>query len=241
MRGLIWLIVSASIPGCRAAQPVELVLQTELAVRVDGILDDPCWRVAPTHRLVMPGGRTTIEHATVQFAFDDEHLYLAVRSDDRDVVQELERDQQHHYTAGDVVELFIKPLGHPAYWEFFVTPGGWKTAQFFPSRGRLGLPSSMAYVSGLQGAAKTDGTLNDPSDDDRGWSAELAVPLAEIERQAGASPELTVLVGRYNYGRHLDRKELSSWPGLPLADFHDHAQYRLLQLGGGHSTREVQK
>lgn len=99
---------------------------------------------------------------------------------DRDVVQEEDSDQQHHYRTGDVVELFLKPKEAPYYWEFYPTPQGRRTVFFAPSRGRFGLPSNLpvSYDGQVRVAASVDGTINDWQSPDVGWCAEISVPLA---------------------------------------------------------------
>jgi hypothetical protein len=42
-------------------------------------------------------------------------------------------------------------------------------------------------LPGLRTAIHVDGTLNDPSDDDAGWSVEAAFPWAELGRHANGS------------------------------------------------------
>ena len=64
---------------------------------------------------------------------------------------------------------------------------------------------------GLRVTAHIDGTLNDGSDHDRGWTAEMAIPLKELAT-AGVPLDhdhpWTVLAGRYNYDH---RQTRSTW------------------------------
>lgn len=136
-------------------------------ITLDGQLGELVWRLAPAYPLVLPadrerdGVRTPQEQGTVRFAWDTTHFYAAFDFADRDIVQESDEDQQHHYRTGDVAELFLKPVGAAHYWEFYVTPNGRKTAFFYPSRGRVGLPSALNYSSRLRVAAQVNGTIND--------------------------------------------------------------------------------
>lgn len=223
---------ASPIASAEAAWPAE-------PITLDGRLDEPVWRQAPAHPLRIPAsGAAPQEPGTVRFAWSATHFYAAFEFTDRDVVQENDEDQQHHYRSGDVAELFLKPAGAAHYWEFYATPNGRKSAFFFPGRGRLGLASNFAYQSGIEVAAHVRGTLNDWRDDDESWTAEVAIPLEEL---AAAGVPLdpqhpwTVLAARYNYGRHLTTSgpELSSFPGLSRVSFHLHEEYAPIVLNGG--------
>lgn len=226
----------------RRPETVAQVAWTEEPVRIDGRLDDPVWQRATLHPLSLPadgcrhdGDITPQEAGTARFAWDRGHFYAAFEFTDRDIVQECDADQQQHYLSGDLAELFLKPASGHHYWEFYATPTARKTAFFFPGRGRLGLQSNFVYQSGLQVAAQVNGTVNDWQSDDHGWTAEMAIPLKEL---AAAGIPLTpgqpwtVLVGRYNYGRHLTTygPELSSFPHLPESAFHRHESYAPIHL-----------
>ena len=59
-------------------------------------------------------------------------------------------------------------------------------------------------LAGLEVAVRLDGTLNDPSDVDRGWTAEVALPWAGLRHLAGPRPlpprpgdEWRVFLGRF--------------------------------------------
>src|SRR5690606_12915631 len=199
-------------------------------------LEPDTWRSAPGHALLTPGRSgdpAPLEPATARVLWDEQHLYLIVELTDRDVVQEDQRDQQHHYETGDVVELFLKPADADYYWEMYVTPNGRQTAFFFPGGGRRGLPSAMTVFPGLRVAATVDGTLNDWRDTDRGWTGWMSVPLEPLTAHGhafGPGVDWRILIARYNYGRHLPDVELSSYPRMPEANWHDPANWARLHL-----------
>ena len=212
---------------------------TNKPVVVDGKLDDQCWKTAKVYKLWLSAdksakGMKLKEGGEVRFAWDDNYLYLAASFEDSDVVAEGKKDQMHHYKLGDLCELFLKPENRSWYWELYVTPRGNKTTFFFPSRGYLGLPSCFAYHFDLQVAARVDGTLNDWSDRDRKWTAEMAVPLTELTKRGetfGVGSLWRVLVGRYNYSYYFDDgAELSTAPELPRTNYHLTRNYGILKL-----------
>jgi hypothetical protein len=206
---------------------------TRMPVKVDGTLDDPVWAEAVSYPLMLARDRLARgdilrEPGEVRFAWDDEFFYAGVRFVDSDIVARGERDQMHHYLLGDVVELFLQPEGAPGYWEFYATPAGRKTSFFLPERRKLTERSC-----GLRVAARVNGTLNDSRDRDLDWTAELAVPFADLSslgQPFGPGGRWRILVARYNYGRDLPEPELSMVPQLSRTDFHLLEEYGALKL-----------
>ena len=206
-------------------------------VTVDGSLDDPSWALAPAYPMSLGGdavadGKTLQEGGTVKFLWDDQYLYMGVEFQDSDVVAEGEEDGLHHYSLGDLAELFLWPEDQTWYWELYVTPRSKQTTFFFPSGGRLGLPSGFKEGFRMNVGAKVDGTLNDWTDRDRKWTAEMAVPVKDLTARGekwGPGAAWRVLVGRYNYSRYLLNTELTMMPKLSKTNFHLRKEYgRLL-------------
>lgn len=232
--------------GCRCGQsgaageatPEIRIMRTALPIRVDGKLDEPVWQEAPVYEMhYYPNEKVPPETAKhmasapgetgrFQLAIDDRYLYLAVRFTERDVCDFNNTEQDRLYANGDIAELFLFPLTGTPYFEFYVTPTGRRTSYIFPNRSlrRSAIVSfNIPMMPDIKAAAQIDGTLNDHSDFDRGWTAELAVPLAEI---AGYGTPLTaeqpwrIMVSRYNYSHQFSDLALYSYPKLPYADFH---------------------
>ena len=143
-------------------------------------------------------------------------------------------DNLHHYKFGDVCELFLKPAGNSWYWELYATPNNKKTAFWFPSRGRLGLPSGFEdNRCGLKVASQCIGTLNDWTDIDDGWTVEMAISIDDLTARGdkfGIGTDWRILVGRYNYSKYLDNRELSMVPELSQINFHLFEEYAILRL-----------
>jgi hypothetical protein len=84
-------------------------------------------------------------------------------------------------------------------------------------------------------AVKVDGTLNDPSDVDKGWTAEAKIPLKSF----AAVPHMPPLVGdkwRINLYRldwYANRKinEGSAFSPLYQGDFHNLPRFGWLEFG----------
>jgi hypothetical protein len=214
-------------------------------IDLDGRLDEAVWELAPAYDLHSASDESvgrTFESGRIKACWNANYLYVAIEFDDSDIIAEAIEDQVHHYRFGDVAELFLKPADADCYWELYVTPRGNRSAFFYPSHGRLGLPSTMDDQFRLNVAASVDGTIGDWSDRDEGWSAEFAVSVADLVHRSGAEwgpgAPWTILVGRYNYGRYNEQCELSSVPGLPAADFHDRARFARLLLESPGTTSD---
>lgn len=225
-------------------------LKTRLPVKIDGRLDEPAWYKTPAYPLVharkqfdkaAPDIREffrngVVEPGKVRMLWDEKYLYIGFEFTDQDIVAQGQKDQLPHYTLGDTAEVFIKPANKSWYWELYVTPPGRNTVFFFPSRGMRELPGSLPAKSPLKTfktAAFVKATLNNSWDRDKKWTAEMAIPRAELgmvgERLDPDVPWL-IFFGRYNYGRNLTVRELTSFPVQEENDFHSHYDYAALKM-----------
>ena len=155
---------------------------------VDGRLDDPAWRDAPwtddfvdmANPAASPPPRTR-----VKMVWDDQHLYIGADIAEPRLWAEMTKHDSPLYQE-NAFEFFIDPDGdNHEYYEFEINALNttWDLLLPRPYRdGGLGL--SNWEILGLQSAVHVDGTLNDPSDTDRGWSIEIAVPWKALREQA---------------------------------------------------------
>lgn len=228
-------------PNPSKTPPTMQAQHTSEPIKVDGRLDEAIWKKAKVYSLVLPNDASTDEKKVresgqVQLAWDDKYFYIGIRCTDSDLVAEGKEDELKHFALGDLYELFLKPDTETWYWELYVTPRGKKTNFFFPGCGRFGLPGCQNYVSGLKVAAQCDGTLDEWRDKDKGWTAEMAMPIKDLSIEGYAfSPEKKwrILVARYNYSRFFDAPrgpELSTTPKLTQTNFHLLSEYAYLKL-----------
>lgn len=219
-------------------------------IRIDGRLDEEAWRRAKPYELATaregwinrhPELRAVYEHngiapGRVRLLLDDDYLYVGAEFRDDDLVAEGGEDQLLHCNLGDVLEIFLKPEAANHYWEIHLAPTNRRAVLFYPGRGHHLLPSVLPKKSplpGLKSAVALDGTLNRSDDVDRGWTAEIAIPLVELARRGVPLEEgrrWRILAGRYNYSVHTPVKELSSYPALRFFDFHAHEEYAVLDI-----------
>jgi hypothetical protein len=212
---------------------------TQKKVKIDGKLNDTAWKNAKTYQLQLSkedklNGQILRQGGTVRAAWDKKYFYLAAEFTDSDVIAEGKKNQMHHYKYGDLCELFLKSAKSPHYWELYATPLNKKTTFFFPSKGYLGLQSCFEnYIFDLKVASKVYGTVNNYNDKDEKWTAEMAVPIKELERfgdKFQTDSNWRILIGRYNYSLDLIPKELTMYPSLSVTNFHTLNEYAVLKL-----------
>lgn len=158
-------------------------------ITIDGKLDDPAWKqAAKTSHFGGANGGPGPKGATwAQLAYDDTKLYIGLYGEDTDVWGSLTERDAKTWTE-EVFEVFLDPNGDAKdYLEIQVTPRNTVfDARFAVQLGRgtgsrdAQIDVAKAWNSALESAVSIDGSLNNPADTDRSWSAELAIPLSEI-------------------------------------------------------------
>ena len=169
----------------RAAEPVV----------IDGRLDDPAWLAAPwTDPFVDIEGdaRPLPAHLTrARMLWDDDYLYVAVQLVDPHVWADITERNAVIFYDNDI-EIFVDPDGdNHGYYEFEMNALNtiWELTLEKPYKDG-GPAISPTNLPGLRSAAFVDGTLNASHDVDRGWSVEVALPLAELAAyNGGRRPE----------------------------------------------------
>src|SRR5215831_6399661 len=154
---------------------------------IDGRLDDEVWRSASAVELVrsLDGGKPSLK-TVARLAYDDENLYVAFDCEDPDVWGTLRRRDDPIYTE-EAVEIFIDADGDgKTYNEIEVSPNNTVFDAYFPAR-RQGMDTS--WDSGVKSAVLVRGTLNDPSDRDKGWTVEMRIPFARLHSVPHVPPQ----------------------------------------------------
>lgn len=175
-------------------------------IKIDGRLDEPAWQRAPrSARFVdILSGKPVVHDTRVSLLWDDENLYLAYRVEEPLVHAKYTNHNDPIYYDNDV-ELFIAGRDayyefeinafNTSYEVFFIWADAYERGAFegvaefqrssltpfngvgftnHPRGGRLG--NFKWSYPGKQTAVFIDGTVNQDSDRDRGWTVELAFP-----------------------------------------------------------------
>lgn len=155
--------------------------RAEEPVKVDGRLDDPAWQAAAwTEDFVDIEGDKRPKprfRTRAKMLWDDEYFYIAAEMEEPHVWGTLTKHDSVIFHDNDF-EVFVDPDGdNHNYGEFEINAlnTGWDLR--LPKPYKDGGPAEDGWeIPGLKTAVHIVGTLNDPSDEDRTWSVELAFP-----------------------------------------------------------------
>jgi hypothetical protein len=198
--------------------------RTSTAPVIDGRVDDEVWKKAEVIQsfwklrpLSMSPRVVPVFATRVRCLWDAAVLYVAFECEGPDVwATKTQRDDS--LWEEPVVEIFMDVLGNEkSFFEFQVNPLGTVYDSFVPdvSLNAQWQCWSKWNCESLRAAVQVDGRLNDRQHRDNGWSAEFAIPFANIVSKAGDVPTVGDVwranFCRYDYSAELVKPELSCW------------------------------
>jgi hypothetical protein len=158
---------------------------------IDGKLDDAAWESAPWTAAYVdisgPGHPTPRFHTRGKMAWDDTYFYFAAELEEPHLWATYTKRDSIVYHENDW-EIFLDPDDDTHhYYELEINVLGTEWDLFLVKPYRDGGPALHEWdAPGLRSAVHADGTINDPSDEDRGWTIEVAWPWASFGGAAGA-------------------------------------------------------
>jgi hypothetical protein len=195
------------------------------AVRIDGRLDDAAWSRAPwTGPFVdIQGGKQARPRfrTRAKMLWDDEYFYVAAELEEPHVWATLTAHDSVIFHDNDF-EVFLNPSGDGRkYFEFEINAlnTGWDL--FLPKPYREGGKADNSWeIPGLRTAVAIQGTLNDASDRDRGWTLEIAFPWTAFASRAPVARPRPGDSWRVNFSRvewqmQINGKQYRKVPGKP--------------------------
>lgn len=175
-------------------------------LKIDGRLDDASWEKAPWSdyfidiegpQLPKPRFRTRMK-----MLWDDKYLYVGAELEEPEIWATLTEHDSVIFRDNDF-EVFLNPSGDTLnYFEFEINAlnTGWDL--FLPKPYRKGGKADNSWeIPGLRTAVHIDGTLNDPTRKDRGWSVEIAFPWEAFRERSGYGRPKDGDVWRINFSR----------------------------------------
>lgn len=178
--------------------PVCRPVRTAAAPTIDGNLSDACYANAPvlSNFTVLNKGTAATEQTEVRVAFDEEHLYFAVRCHESQMGKGVGNasGRDANVFADDCVEIFFDANhDHFTYRQFAVSLSGatWDGA---------GDAAGISPEANLKWSAKTAKAAD-------GWTAEVAIPFASL----GLTQHATSTFGLNIAREEKPKGELSSW------------------------------
>jgi hypothetical protein len=178
------VLATINVKGNRPELPKATALKLaegEIAT-VDGKLDEPFWsKAAWTPAFTAPNGTgQAVPPVKAAFFWTPTMLYVGVQAEDNDVWSDF-TDRDANTWEQEVIELFVDADGDQKdYLELQVTPANVIFDARFEAR-RSDLAKARAWnMTGFLTGAAVDGTLNNRDDQDKGFSVEMGIPVAEV-------------------------------------------------------------
>ena len=157
-------------------------------IKIDGHLDDPAWQAAPwTDDFVDIEGdrRPAPRYRTrVKMLWDDECLYIAAELEEPHVWATQTKHDSYIFLYDNDFEVFLNPDANShlyAELEINALNTVWDLLLTMPYRDG-GRALDAWEIDGLRTAVHVEGTLNDPSDRDHGWTIEIAWPWKGLQQ-----------------------------------------------------------
>ncbi|WP_109302382.1 carbohydrate-binding family 9-like protein [Aquimarina sp. AU474] len=147
---------------------------------IDGLGTEESWeKVKPTEAFIdIEGVKTPKFKTTLKMLWDQDYIYFLAEMEEPHVWGNLkERDTIIFYNND--FEIFIDPDDDTHnYYEFEINALNTLWDLFITKPYREGTPVLNDWdANGLKSAVKINGTLNNPSDIDKGWTLEIAIPF----------------------------------------------------------------
>ena len=179
---------------------------TATPIKIDGKLDDPAWKKADwTTDFVDIEGAAKPQprfRTRVKMLWDDQYLYIAAELQEPDVKATLTQHDSVIFHDNDF-EVFIKPLPDTeSYYEFEMNAlnTGWDLFLDKPYN-KHGKADNSWDIPGLKTAVAIQGTLNNSSDKDHGWTLEIAYPLQAFQSRQQVPQPQAGTIWRINFSR----------------------------------------
>ena len=167
--------------------------RTSGEMTMDGKLDEKEWQSAEwTDEFVdIEGDKQPLPYykTRVKMLWNDTYLYIAAQLEEPHLWATYTERESVIFHENNF-EVFIDPNGDTHnYYEYEVNALGteWDLMMTKPYRYN-GLPISAWDLAGLKKGINLQGTLNDPSDIDTGWTIEMAIPWKTLKEAATRGP-----------------------------------------------------
>jgi hypothetical protein len=184
---------------------------------IDGDLDEAAWKSIPwTSNFIDIRGKESPKprfRTRAKMLWTDAGLFVAAYLEEPHIWGTLTEKNAIIFHDNDF-EIFLDPDGDTLnYYEFEINAIGtiWELTLDKPySKGGTAVHGT--NLPGLKSAVKIDGTLNQPADEDKGWSVEVFLPWKDLTKHQGTmkSPPSAGDVWRINFSRVEWRHELKN-------------------------------
>lgn len=181
-----------------------VVYKTQEPITIDGIGSEASWkRVEVSADFVdIEGVKEPRYKTNVRMLWDESYLYFYAEMEEPHVWATLKQRDTVIFHNNDF-EIFIDPDGDSHnYYEFEMNALNTVWDLLLVKPYREGGPVVDSWeILGLQTAVQVNGTLNDPSDTDKGWSVEVAMPWEVLTEASGSNGVPEGKFWRINFSR----------------------------------------
>ncbi len=202
-----------------------LCQRTNEPIAVDGDVRKPAWDKAQwTDFFVdIQGDKMPLPrfNTRAKMLWDRDYFYIAAELEEHHVWATLTEHDSVIFQDNDF-EVFIDPDGDAArYFEFEINAFNTTWDLYLAKAYRDGGPADNSWEAYARSAVKIQGTINDPTDADEGWTLEIAFPWTCFADQGGMPcPPNPGDVWRVNFSRVQWQTEIIEGkyvkkPGLP--------------------------
>lgn len=156
-------------------------------IKIDGKLNEGSWaKATPASPFKDIRGNefpAPAKDTEVKMMWDDEYLYIGAILQEDNIIARLSQRDTIIYHDNDF-EVFLDPDGDGInYYEFETNARGTLLDLMLDKPYRSGGTFFIPWnCEGLKLAVCCDGTLNKPSDSDKSWSVEMAIPFSSLRR-----------------------------------------------------------
>lgn len=216
-----------------------VVPRIDAQVTIDGVLDEQPWqkavRLTPFVRndTMMPARVGT----EVRLWYDQAALYLGWTCEDYDI-QATFTQRDSRFWEEEVLEFFVTPGTLDRYFELQWNPLGGTfdaiiTNEVGPDGRSKQFKGDWSYTAAsMTHAVRVDGSVQNSTDRDRRWTAEVRIPFADLKVSTPRRGD--VWRGNfYRFNRDSDGEpEQLSWSPTMLPGFHQPTRFGYLRFSG---------
>jgi hypothetical protein len=231
-------VLAATVPvQIKAPPPVKkyMVNKTLKPIKIDGKLDEPAWKTAPSTGMFVNTmtGDALKPDTEAKLLWDNQNLYIAFENTDTDITGTLTERDSKLWTQ-EMVEVMLDANGDgKGYIELQVAPNGTIFDTYLPTYRKYEDsldPKRKPYDwnSKMKAAVKVDGTLNKHEDQDKGWTVEIAIPMADVNGLDKDGVKVPPALGdkwrmnlfRMDAGKDPKAQVALGWSAPMVGDFH---------------------
>ncbi|MCS6243638.1 MAG: hypothetical protein H2172_07280 [Opitutus sp.] len=145
-------------------------------------------------------GPESNDGGTVRFAWYGRDLLVQAILPDQDIFNPATAFNEEAYLVGDVFEVFIKPVGQEAYYEFHVTPGNQQYQVRFP-QDKAGVREGEVHAFTFMDLPIASGVAINRKN--KQWTVCAQIPLGPLSEHEAVrvGSEWLVSFSRYDYTR----------------------------------------